>query len=155
MDGFWLKYIHTVGATLFFGAGLGTAFHMWAANRSGDVAAIAVVTRNVVWADAILIAPVAIAQPITGVLLAFDRGYPLDSGWILASLALYVFTGACWLWVVWLQIGMARLARAAVESGRPLPDAYQRKYRLWFLLGWPAFIAVLAIIYLMIFKPWG
>lgn len=155
MDGFWLKYIHIIGATLLFGAGLGTAFHMWAANRSGDVAAIAVVTRNVVRADAMLIAPAVIAQPVSGILLAFERGYPLDSGWILVSLALFGFTGVCWLWVVWLQIGMARLARAAVASRSPLPDAYHRNYRLWFILGWPAFIAVLAIIYLMIFKPWG
>jgi uncharacterized membrane protein len=34
-----------------------------------------------------------------------------------------------------------------------LPLAYYRLYRIWFWLGWPAFLAVLAIFWLMTAKP--
>jgi uncharacterized membrane protein len=34
----------------------------------------------------------------------------------------------------------------------PLPDAYHRLFRVWFLFGFPGFGAVLAIIVLMVAK---
>jgi uncharacterized membrane protein len=43
-----LKTVHILSSTLLFGTGLGTAFHGWMANRSGDAAARRVVNRNVV-----------------------------------------------------------------------------------------------------------
>ena len=45
------------------------------------------------------------------------------------------------------------MAQASLNSGDPLPSLYYRYLRLWFMLGWPAFTAVLAIFYLMVFKP--
>lgn len=153
MDPLILKYIHILSATLLFGTGLGTAFHGWTAGLSGDVRAMAVVNRNVVLADWLFTAPAVIVQPVSGVWLAVERGYPLTEGWILWSLALYALVGACWLPVVWLQMRMRHLAVAARDSGQPLPPAYYRTARWWFLLGWPAFAGVLAIVWLMVFRP--
>lgn len=154
MDGYLLlKYLHVISSTLLFGTGLGTAFHGWMAQRSGETRAIVVVNRNVVRADWLFTAPAVVAQPITGVLLAERAGYPLDSGWLVTAMALYVVVGACWLPVVWLQIRMHRLAAAALAQGTPLPPAYHRAARWWFWLGWPAFLGVLAIFWLMIAKP--
>jgi uncharacterized membrane protein len=85
--------------------------------------------------------------------LAWLAAIPLTRGWLLLSIALYLFVGACWLPVVWLQIRMHRLAAEAVRSGTPLPPRYFAYAKLWFALGWPAFISVLAIFYLMIAKP--
>ena len=45
------------------------------------------------------------------------------------------------------------LARAAAQAGTALPPAYFRLYRLWFAFGFPAFFAVLTIIWLMIARP--
>ncbi|PWK58269.1 DUF2269 family protein [Silicimonas algicola] len=39
------------------------------------------------------------------------------------------------------------------DRGDPLPSAYHRLYRLWFAFGFPAFAAVLAILWLMLTKP--
>jgi uncharacterized membrane protein len=153
MDYLWLKYLHIIGAALLFGTGLGTAFHMWFSHRSGEPRAVAVAGRNTVLADWLFTAPAVVLQPVTGFAMALSAGLPLGSFWILASLALYVLTGACWLPVVWLQIRMAALAREAAATGRELPPAYFRYARCWFWLGWPAFTAVLAIFFLMIFKP--
>jgi len=45
------------------------------------------------------------------------------------------------------------LARAAAAAGEPLPPAYHRLYRIWFAFGFPAFSAVIAIIWLMVARP--
>jgi uncharacterized membrane protein len=38
-------------------------------------------------------------------------------------------------------------------AGAALPARYHRLFAAWFWLGWPAFVAVLAIFALMIWKP--
>lgn len=148
-----LKLVHILGAMLLFGTGLGTAFFMWRADRSGDVAAIATTARTVVLADWLFTAPAIVAQPVTGYLLAVEAGYRLTEGWILMSLGLYAVAGACWLPVVWLQIRMRDMASAASADGTKLPPEYRRYMRIWFALGWPAFAAVAAIFALMIYRP--
>jgi uncharacterized membrane protein len=153
MDLLWLKLVHIVGATLLLGTGLGTAFFMWTAHRGGDPRAIAVTARHVVLADTVFTAPAVVVQPATGVWMALELGYPVLSGWILWTIVLYLVTGACWLPVVWLQVRAARLAREAVAAGADLPPRYFRLMRAWFWLGWPAFAAVLGIVWLMVFKP--
>ena len=55
--------------------------------------------------------------------------------------------------MVAFQIEMKRLAEEAARSGAALPARYHELYRRWFLLGWPAFAAVVAIYVLMLFKP--
>mgnify|MGYP006174846215 CR=1 FL=1 len=147
-----LKYVHILSSTILFGTGLGTAFHGWMANRSGNLSATAVVNRNVVRADWLFTTPAVIAQPITGIWLARIAGYPMDSGWLLAAILLYLLVGGCWLPVVWLQIRMRQMAEAALATGTDLPPLYHRYAAIWFALGWPAFIGVLAIFYLMIAK---
>jgi uncharacterized membrane protein len=148
-----LKYLHILGASVLLGTGAGIAFFMLLAHRTGEAATIAGVARIVVTADFLFTATAVAAQPITGVLLAWEVGYSLRDGWIAASLLLYLVTGALWLPVVWMQMRMRDLARAAAGEGRPLPDEYHRLFRLWFAFGFPAFGAVLAIFWLMIARP--
>ncbi len=148
-----LKWLHVIGATVLLGTGAGIAFFMLMAHRTGDVRLIAGVARIVVLADYLFTATAVVAQPVTGVLLARMAGYSLTEGWILASIALYLFTGAFWLPVVWMQSRMRALAAAAAGSGDPLPAEYHRLFRLWFAFGFPAFTAVLAIFWLMIARP--
>ena len=149
----WLKYIHVISATVIFGTGLGTAFQMWMAHRTGNTQAIAVVARQVVRADWLFTTPAVVIQPVTGALLAHIVGYGPGDVWLEASVLLYGFAGVCWLPVVWLQIRMRNLATAAAACGKPLPAAYHTAARWWFILGWPAFGAVLVIFHLMISRP--
>ena len=148
-----LKYLHVIGATVLLGTGAGIAFFMLIAHRTGDAAVIAGVARIVVIADVVFTATAVVAQPITGTLLAWQMGYTLREGWIATSIALYLLTGAFWLPVVFMQIKMRDLAAAAAREGRPLPEAYHRLFRTWFASGFPAFAAVLAILWLMIARP--
>ena len=148
-----LKVVHIVSSTVLFGTGLGTALHFWLANRSGDVRAIAVSARSTVFADFAFTTPAVVVQPATGVALALMAGFPLSSPWIVLSVALYVLAGACWLPVVFIQLRMRRMADEAVASDGPLGAQYRRLLNAWFTLGWPAFIALVIVFWLMVAKP--
>ena len=148
-----LKYLHVIGAAVLLGTGAGIAFFMLMAHRTGDAATIAATARIVVIADFVFTATAVVAQPVTGILLVRTLGYDLTEGWIIASIALYLVTGAFWLPVVWMQARMRDLAAGAAAAGAPLPDSYHRLYHLWFVFGFPAFFAVLAIFWLMIARP--
>ncbi len=123
------------------------------AHRTGQAATVAAVARIVVIADFLFTATAVAAQPITGMLLAGWLGLPLSQGWIALSILLYLLIGAFWIPVVFMQSRMRDLAAAAARAGKPLPAEYHRLYRLWFAFGFPAFAAVLAIIWLMLTKP--
>lgn len=74
-------------------------------------------------------------------------------GWIAAALALFALAGACWLPVLWLQLRMRDIARDCADSGRGLPPNYWRFARIWAWLGYPAFLAMLLALWLMVGKP--
>lgn len=148
-----LRWLHVIGAAVLLGTGAGIAFFMLRAHRTAEPTIIAHVAGSVVIADALFTATAVVIQPITGVLLAREAGWPLTTPWIIWSLILYVGTGLCWLPVVWIQWRMRNLARASVAEGRHLPDSYVRLFRWWVALGIPAFAFVLAIMWLMISRP--
>jgi uncharacterized membrane protein len=148
-----LKWVHIVSSTLLFGTGLGSAFYKYLSDRGGNLQNIAFTNRNVVLADWIFTTPTIITQPVTGFMLIQQQGYSFTTPWILVSIALFVLAGLCWLPVVVLQIRMRDLAFSALESNQPLNDTYHRYARAWFWLGVPAFIAIIIIFFLMIFKP--
>lgn len=148
-----LLFLHILGACVLLGTGAGIAFFMVIAQRSRSPQLIAHTAGIVVLADTVFTASAVIVQPVTGYFLAQSAGWPIFEGWILWALCLYVLTGVFWLPVVWIQIELKRLAQTAFETGQPLPERYHCLYRIWFACGFPAFAAVLAIIWLMIAKP--
>ena len=150
---FVLKVIHVIGAAVLFGTGLGIAFFMLMAHRTGDPRTIAATARIVVIADTVFTATAAVVQPVSGVALAWAIGYSLLDSWLVVSTALYVMVGCCWLPVVWIQLRLRDLAGQAARQGTDLPARYVRLFRVWFLLGWPAFTGVVAIFAIMIAKP--
>lgn len=147
-----LKYFHIISAILLFGTGLGSAFYKWMADRSGNIQHIAITNKNVVFADWIFTTPTVIFQPISGIWMASIIGLPLTTDWIMVSLILYVIAGACWLPVVFLQIKMKNMSEVAMKNNSELPTKYWRYAKLWFVLGVPAFIAMVLVVMLMVFK---
>ena len=92
-----VRLLHVLGACVLIGTGAGIAFFMVMAHRTKDPASIAHTAAIVVIADMLFTATAAIAQPVTGVILALNLGWPLLEGWVAVSLALYVFIGLFWL----------------------------------------------------------
>ncbi|MFZ5876118.1 MAG: DUF2269 family protein [Nitrospirota bacterium] len=153
MEYLMLKTLHIVSAAFLFGTGLGSAFYKYRADRGGDLRAIVFASKNVVFADWIFTAPSVVIQPITGLLMAHWAPYALTQTWLMASIGLYVLAAGCWLPAVYLQIRMRDVAVQALERNMPLPPSYHRMARIWFWLGVPAFMAVIVIFHLMVFKP--
>lgn len=150
---FILKYLHVLGAIVILGTGTGIAFFMLMAHRSGDPRFIARTASVVVIADMLFTASAVVLQPVTGGLLMWLASTGLAELWLATSLGLYVVAGLFWVPVVFMQIEMRDLARAADARGEPLPPRYFMLFRRWFLFGIPGFGSVMLILWLMIAKP--
>ncbi|WP_417491512.1 DUF2269 family protein [Maricaulis sp.] len=148
-----VKTTHILSSGVLFGSGAAIAFFMLMAWRSGDAPGFALASKHVVLADWVFTTSAVIAQPLTGIALAHLAGWPLTAPWLLISYGLYIFIGACWLPVVWIQLEVRRLMAEAVAAGEAVPDRVHRLMRIWFVLGWPAFIALIAIFGLMVARP--
>ena len=147
------RFLHVGGATVLLGTGAGIAFFMVMAVRTRDRALIAHVAGTVVIADFIFTATAVVAQPLTGLWLAFIIGWPLTQPWLLVSILLYAMVGLFWIPVIFIQMRLRNLAREAAAASAPLPARFDRLYRIWFACGWPAFAGVLAILWLMTARP--
>lgn len=153
MDYLLAKWLHVLSSALLFGAGVGSAFHLLLASLSGRTVAVAVVARQVVWADWLFTATTVVFQPASGWYLLQVLQLPASTPWVRDAIVLYVLAVACWLPVVVLQMRMRRLAEVAAAAGAPLPPAYRRCLLAWVALGVPAFVAFVAVFWLMVAKP--
>ncbi|WP_306113557.1 MULTISPECIES: DUF2269 domain-containing protein [unclassified Roseovarius] len=147
------KWLHVLSSTVLFGTGMGTAFQMVWAMRTGRVETIHSVSSGVVVADWLFTTPAGVIQPLTGLWLVYLTGYSLWEPWLIATYALYGLAFICWAPVVHMQIRIRNLARAALSGGESGAEAMARLYRWWFRLGWPAFGSMILIFWLMIAKP--
>jgi uncharacterized membrane protein len=150
---FLLKWVHILSSTVLFGFGAGTAYYFWMAHLSRDARTIARIGSMVVTADWIFTGTSGVIQPLSGLALIFNAGYDPGASWLVATYLLYVLAFACWAPVVWLQIRARDIAAVAARTETPLPPEYFRAMRLWFALGWPAFLGLLGIFWLMVAKP--
>ena len=148
-----VKTVHVISSTLLFGTGIGSAFYMLFASLHRDARVAYFVVRYVVIADWIFTTTAVIVQPVSGAWLVQHAGFAWKSPWLVASIALYLVAGACWLPVVWMQLQMRAMAREAMAAAGPLPPRYWRFFRTWVALGVPAFLALVAVFYLMVARP--
>lgn len=147
-----LKLIHILAAVVVTGTGAGIAFFMFMANRSNNTQAIYVTAQHVILGDWIFTTPAVITQITTGILLMNLQGYSYSSPWFYWVIGLFVFIGICWLPVLKIQYQLRALAKISVESNK-ISSEFKSLMKTWTLLGIPAFIAILAIFWLMVFKP--
>jgi uncharacterized membrane protein len=150
---FLVKFFHVLGAIIILGTGTGIAFFMLMAHRTYDVEFIARTASVVVIADAIFTLSAVVLQPVSGGLLMMLSATPVMERWLLASLGLYVIAGLFWVPVVFMQIEMRDLARKAADQRAALPERYFVLFRRWFAFGFPGFGATMAILWLMVAKP--
>jgi uncharacterized membrane protein len=106
-------------------------------------------TSTVVVADWLFTTPAVVIQLATGLWLTHRLGIPYDSLWFVLVIGLFCLVGACWLPVVWIQIRV----RDLLAKGAGI-DAYRPLMRVWIALGVPAFVAVLVLFGLMVYRPW-
>lgn len=147
-----LKTLHILCSTVLFGTGLGTAFFMWITNRRKNIEAIRVTTKNVILADILFTTPAVILQPLTGFILVEKAGFSISvepMNWLGLALVLYCLAGACWIPVLWIQWKMHQISLTTSDS---LPKEYWKLEKIWTLLGIIAFISLIMVYFLMVFK---
>jgi uncharacterized membrane protein len=148
-----LKIVHIITASVLFGTGLGTAIYMLYANMLKNIPIIALATRRVVTADWLFTGISGVLQPITGIAMLYMKGYKLTNAWAIAVFTCYCIAAVCWFIVVYLQIRCRDLAIAALKSNTALPKKYQQYFVAWVILGFPAFLSLILIFYLMANNP--
>lgn len=154
MDTYLLvKTLHIVSSTILFGTGIGIAFFMFRSNFTNDNHQKLYAANGTVTADYIFTFPAVITQLMTGAWLVWKSGYDWTEFWLIATYFIYVIAGLCWLPVVWIQIKLKKILVQTVEHRTALPEQYHKLFKIWFILGWPAFIGLLVVFLLMVVKP--
>lgn len=149
----FIKTLHIISAAILFGTGLGIAFFMFRSHFTDDIHEKFYAVRNAVLADYIFTLPAVIIQPLTGIWLIHLAGYDWTDLWLVLTYGIYIVAGLCWLPVVWIQIQLKKMIAESVEKESELPKRYHKFFKLWFLLGWPAFLGLVAVFFLMVMRP--
>lgn len=150
---FLVKTVHIISATIVFGTGIGIANFMFFGSRSRAPAERAFAARMTVKADFLFTLPSVIVQPLSGAWLVWQGGFLWDDYWLVVTYGLYLLAAVCWVPVVFIQIRMKAMLEAQALGEAFDEAAYDRLFRTWFALGWPAFGGLVFIFWLMVTKP--
>lgn len=149
-----LLFLHVLGAVLFLGNIITAAFWKVSAERGKDLAHLHRVARNVMTADYFFTLPGVVMLIATGHIMASRRGYPLtELNWMTASEALFVASGLIWMAVL-IPAQRKMIKETAVsETAGALTAAYRKVSRTWDVFGTLVIVIPLAVLYLMLAKP--
>lgn len=148
-----VKALHVLSATIFFGAGLMSAFWKFRGDTSGDLRVVSWAQRQVVFADWVFTVPSGLISPATGAYLVSVYGMPWSTPWIAASIGGYLVAMVLWLPAAWIQIELRKMTVAALANGAELPPRFHALNKAWLVLGVPAFGVSVFIIFAMVAKP--
>lgn len=149
----FVKTLHIISAAILFGTGMGIAFFMLRSHFTSEKAQKYYAVKNTVLADYCFTLPAVIVQPLSGAWLVMQGGFNWQDIWLVWTYAIYFLAGICWVPVVLIQIRLKKMLQAALQTGAELPANYDRLFKLWFALGWPAFSGLIVVFYLMVAKP--
>lgn len=149
---FLLRLLHILSAIVVMGTGTGIAFFMFMAYRSNNISAISVTAKNVILGDWLFTFPAVITQFVTGLLLMEKLNYSYTSTWFYWIIGLFVFIGVCWIPVIRIQYLLFAQAKLSLSQGK-LTAKFNQYMNWWISLGIPAFLAILGLLYIMVFKP--
>jgi uncharacterized membrane protein len=149
-----LKSLHIVGAVLFLGNIIVTAWWKVMADRTRDPSVIAFAQRQVTLTDLVFTAGGAALLLGAGWGNAALHGMDVPAiRWLAWGFGLFIASGAIWVAIlIPIQIKQAHMAKQFANGGA-IPDDYWRLTRLWNMFGAIATILPLINIYWMVFKP--
>jgi len=149
-----LLFLHLLGAVLFIGNIVTAAFWKLRAYRTGNPAVIHHAAKNVMLADGLFTLPGILLILVSGALMADRAGVPIGPfNWLTLSLLLFALTGVIWAAALLpLQRSMIRHSERELKTGG-IRDAHRRASMIWNALGTVAVLLPVAVLYLMIAKP--
>ncbi|MEK5175762.1 DUF2269 domain-containing protein [Heyndrickxia sp. FSL W8-0496] len=148
-----LLFLHILGAVIFLGNIVTAAFWKIRADIKRDPKFIHHTVKNVMLADFIFTLPGLILIIVSGILMAVQSGYSMDTfNWLTLSLFLFVLTGFLWLAVlIPIQRSMVRYSARSIDDG-VISNKYKNVSRYWAIVGIAATLLPVVILYLMITK---
>jgi uncharacterized membrane protein len=142
-----LKLIHVLAAVVAVGANVSSVFWLRRAGRDRERLIFVIGTVRAI--DRGVANPGYIVLLGSGLLMVASGPFPLGSGWILAALALYVFTA-----LLGVTLFAPAIRRQLAEAERdPTSEAYAATARRSTVLGLMTTAIVVVILALMVFKP--
>lgn len=143
-----VRLLHIALATAAMGTNL--SFPVWIHMAEREPDHLVFVLERIRWLDRHVVVPAYGLGAAAGLALVALRGIPLTTGWLAAAILIYVAT-AILGFAVYAPVARARLA--ALRSGGPADPAYLRARRQARGLDAAVIVAVLAILALMVTKP--
>ncbi|MDK2123859.1 DUF2269 family protein [Parachitinimonas caeni] len=144
------KSLHILGACLFIGNIIVSAFWKVMADRTGDYAIIRFATRLVNLTDGVFTGLGVALLLGSGHFMATALPGGINQPWIIWSYVVFGISGGLWLLVlVPVQIKQSRLL--AASNGR-IPAEYSRLARIWSVVGTLATLIPLPAIFWMVAK---
>ena len=150
-----LTLLHVLGAMLFIGNLVFSAWLKLRADRAGDARSAASALDRVVATDLCITgAGAALVLLSGGGLLALGDLGDVTPGWLSGGIVLFLLSGLCWaVLLVPLQRRLRAFAHAAGNG--PLPPDYTRLSRYWAVAGGAAILLPLLVLALMVLQPDG
>lgn len=149
-----LKSLHILGAVIFLGNIIVTAWWKFMADRTRNPVIIAFAQRQVTLTDYVFTLGGVILIVATGIgnAVLHNMDY-LSIRWLAWGYWLFILSGVIWVLVlIPVQIKQAKMAKQFSENG-VIPDLYWRLGQIWLVFGILATILPLLNIYWMVFKP--
>lgn len=143
-----LRFVHVACAALALGVNL--SFPLWIRAAESEPDHLAFALERIRWLDRHVAIPGYGLAAVTGLLLALLGGIPLATGWLALSIAIYATTAAVGFAV---YAPVARVRLDGLRRGGTSDPAYRRARRQASWLDRIVIVAVLAILALMVAKP--
>ncbi len=142
-----LKLLHVLAAIVAVGANVSYGFWLRLAGR--DRTRLLFAIEGIRWLDRRVANPMYVLVFVTGVLMVLVGAYSFETGWIAASIALYLLVAA-----VGITLFAPAIRRQLAEAERdPTSVAYAEAAARTTRLGLLTTAAVLVIVVLMVTKP--
>lgn len=142
-----LKLVHILAAIVALGANVSYGFWLRLAGR--DRARLLFAIEGIRWLDRRIANPMYVVVLVTGILMVLSGAYSFETGWIAASIALYVLVA-----VVGIAFFAPAIRRQLTEAERdPASPAYAAAAARTTRLGLLTTAAVGVIVALMVTKP--
>jgi uncharacterized membrane protein len=142
-----LKLVHVLAAIVAVGANVSYGFWLRLAGRDRDRLRFAI--EGIRWLDRRIANPMYVVVLVTGVVMVLAGAYSFETGWIAASIALYVLVA-----IVGIVLFAPATRRQLAEAERdPTSAAYAAAAARTTRLGLATTAAVFVIVALMVTKP--
>jgi uncharacterized membrane protein len=150
----FLKTIHLLGITLFFGNVIVTGVWKFFADKTKDPVIIAYSQRLVTITDFLFTTIGATMLTVSGIYLIFEQGYNvLEETWLLTSIIMLGISTLLWLVVlIPIQIKLAKLTKT-FNPETTIPIKYWKLQYIWYWVGGIGTLLPLFNYYLMVYKP--